>query len=188
MEHLHAERARSITASISTTRRSRACPAAGPAWPWPETSGRCSGSPLYFSVGSEFAHLLQRQQGRTTRGNSRSAPIPASRVSTSSPQIRYPFKKWQWLTANSAAGLARHVLHAAASRRSTDRTCRRPIVIDEPLEPAVLHAPDADRRAGLQSDLGYAEQRLRREVQAHGRAVPEPCSKHLVDRQFPLKS
>jgi LPS-assembly protein len=53
------------------------------------------GSQVYFSLGTEAVHYL-----RSTR-----TPIGENDTSLSRldvvPQIRYPFKKWQWLTANS---------------------------------------------------------------------------------------
>ena len=76
-------------------------------------------------------------------------------------------------------GLARHVLHS----RSLSAERPRRSVTDDPLEPSVLHAAGADHRAGLQPDLGHAEQRVRREVQAHRRAVPQHHP-HVRDRQL----
>ena len=54
------------------------------------------GSPVYFTLGTEFAHLLS---------NNKSASADVDRSQSRfdlSPQVRYPFKKWQWLTVNSA--------------------------------------------------------------------------------------
>jgi len=53
---------------------------------------------LYFGVGSEFASLLLDR--RTAVGNDDSS---LSRLDFA-PQIRFPFKKWQWFTVNSTAG------------------------------------------------------------------------------------
>lgn len=52
-------------------------------------------SPVYFSAGTEFLHTL-----RATKTASTSVDTGLSRVDFS-PQIRYPFKKWQWFTVNS---------------------------------------------------------------------------------------
>jgi lipopolysaccharide assembly outer membrane protein LptD (OstA) len=52
-------------------------------------------TPLYVSVGTEFAHLLR--DARTSTGDIDSS---LTRLDLS-PQIRYPFKKWQWFTVNS---------------------------------------------------------------------------------------
>lgn len=54
------------------------------------------GSPVYFSLGSEFAHL-DRQ---TISGDTLVDDRTLSRLDLT-PQIRYPFKKWQWFTVNS---------------------------------------------------------------------------------------
>ncbi len=52
-------------------------------------------SPVYFSASTEFLHTL-----RTTRTATSSVDAGLSRVDFA-PQIRYPFKKWQWFTVNS---------------------------------------------------------------------------------------
>ena len=49
--------------------------------------------------------------------------------------------------------------------------------------PALLHDRGADGRPRVHADLGHADQRLRGEVQAHDRAVPEHPA-DLVDRQL----
>jgi hypothetical protein len=60
------------------------------------------GSPIYFSVGGEYAHLLRVSRNLTT------TPIEEDdRTLTRlniAPQIRYPFKKWQWFTVSSTLG------------------------------------------------------------------------------------
>jgi LPS-assembly protein len=53
------------------------------------------GSQVYFSVGSEFIRIL-----RNTKTSTLVNDLGLTRVDVA-PQIRYPFKKWQWLTANS---------------------------------------------------------------------------------------
>src|SRR5262249_3891891 len=58
-----------------------------------------AGTPLYVSVGSEFNRLLRGtnniEDGRPVETND-----SFNRVDIN-PQIRFPFKKWQFLTANS---------------------------------------------------------------------------------------
>jgi LPS-assembly protein len=58
-----------------------------------------SGSPVYFSLGSEFANLVRKQRvdGNTTDDRS------VTRADFS-PQLRYPFKRWPFLTVNSSLG------------------------------------------------------------------------------------
>jgi LPS-assembly protein len=52
-------------------------------------------SPAYFSLGTEVAHIL-----RTSTTNDVVVDTGLGRFDIS-PQIRYPFKKWQWFTINS---------------------------------------------------------------------------------------
>jgi LPS-assembly protein len=52
-------------------------------------------SPVYFSMNTEFAHILNERKNATT-----SIDTSLSRVDIA-PVIRYPFKKWQWFTVNS---------------------------------------------------------------------------------------
>lgn len=54
------------------------------------------GSNLYFSAGTEFVHLL-----RNNTNNSQETNTTLTRFDLA-PQIRYPFKKWQWFTVNTA--------------------------------------------------------------------------------------
>ena len=74
---------------------------------------------VYFSVGTEFA--AARCARRIDDGDRRPTTSGLSRFDFA-PQIRYPFKKWQWFTVNSTRQLARHVLHAQL------RPDRRPTV------------------------------------------------------------
>jgi LPS-assembly protein len=53
------------------------------------------GSSVYFSVGSEFAHFLRDSRSATSDFDSSFSRLDVS------PQIRFPFKKWQWFTVNS---------------------------------------------------------------------------------------
>jgi LPS-assembly protein len=58
------------------------------------------GSPVYFSVGTEYAGLVNDRKSATAD----STPIDIDRSLTRldfNPQVRYPFKKWQWFTVNS---------------------------------------------------------------------------------------
>jgi LPS-assembly protein len=56
------------------------------------------GSPLYFSVGTEVAHLLSERKDTAQPANDTNSSLSRFDVN---PQIRYPFKKWQWFTVNS---------------------------------------------------------------------------------------
>jgi LPS-assembly protein len=56
-------------------------------------------SPAYFSFGVDFARLLRETKDEVA-GNVDSG---LGRVNVA-PQLRYPFKKWQWFTVNSTVG------------------------------------------------------------------------------------
>ncbi len=58
------------------------------------------GTPMYFSVGGEYASLLKNSED-TSNGFSYNQDV--SRVDFT-PQVRFPFKKWQWFTVNTTAG------------------------------------------------------------------------------------
>jgi|RhiMetdeSRZDD1v2_1073273.scaffolds.fasta_scaffold15611_3 LPS-assembly protein len=58
------------------------------------------GSPLYFSVGTDVAHVLSNQKSTDSSGAVTDFDRGLSRIDVA-PQIRYPFKKWQWFTVNS---------------------------------------------------------------------------------------
>jgi LPS-assembly protein len=61
------------------------------------------GSDLYFAINGEYNRIANETKGVD---NSTGAPLPfdfdqgLSRIDVT-PQIRYPFKKWQWFTVNS---------------------------------------------------------------------------------------
>ncbi len=54
------------------------------------------GSHLYFAVGTEYARLLRDSRADTSELNSGLTRLDFT------PQIRFPFKKWQWFTVNSS--------------------------------------------------------------------------------------
>jgi LPS-assembly protein len=63
------------------------------------------GSDVYFSLATEYANLLRESHSQTvdpTTGATTNVDVNAglSRFDLT-PQIRYPFKKWQWFTVNS---------------------------------------------------------------------------------------
>jgi len=61
------------------------------------------GSQLYFAVNGQYARLLSENKGINASGDT-PAPFDIDQGLTRldiTPQIRYPFKKWQWFTVNS---------------------------------------------------------------------------------------
>ncbi len=59
------------------------------------------GSALYFQLGTEYAHFLRDQ--RTSAGGLLSDLDSSLDRFDVAPQIRFPFKKWQWFTVNTTA-------------------------------------------------------------------------------------
>ncbi len=58
------------------------------------------GSPVYFSVGAEYAGLLRDNKVPDASGAIIESNTGLTRYDVN-PQIRYPFKNWQWFTVNS---------------------------------------------------------------------------------------
>jgi len=90
-------------------------------------------SPAYFSMTGEFARLL-----RDTKSTSASSTGVAIATENDqglnrfdvSPQIRYPFKKWQWFTVNSTLS-ARETYYTRSYAPSADPLQSSTTVIDE---------------------------------------------------------
>jgi LPS-assembly protein len=62
------------------------------------------GSQLYFSLSGEYANLFRESKGIGTEVDGTTVPYDVNEGLTRldiTPQIRYPFKKWQWFTVNS---------------------------------------------------------------------------------------
>ena len=135
------------------------------------------GTPMYFSVGGEYAQPA-REQRWTPR--TASATTRTSTGSTSRRRCAFPFKKWQWFTVNTTLGWREtYYSRSLSADRSASPSSRSTIPLNRPF----YTLSGADRRAGVQPDLGHAGQRLRREVQAHHRAVPQH-QPHVRDRQL----
>ena len=62
------------------------------------------GSQLYFGLQSEYANLIRQTNSFDTSTNLENAVDLGVTRFDIWPQIRYPFKKWQWLTVNSTVG------------------------------------------------------------------------------------
>ena len=59
------------------------------------------GTPLYFSAGTEYASLLRNAKDTLNPTGDYSQDV--TRLDFN-PQIRFPFKQWQWFTVNSTLG------------------------------------------------------------------------------------
>jgi len=122
-------------------------------------------SPVYFSVSSEFSRQLRDQ--RTTQTD------PDTNVSTSTdvdtglarfdvaPQIRYPFKRWQWFTVNSTISW-HETYYTRSYAPSTDPNVQSTTVVDESLNRPVFTVQSqivgpVFNRVWDTPDNGYAE-------------------------------
>lgn len=85
------------------------------------------GSPGYFSVGSEFVHLI-----RQSNTPALSADTGLSRVDVV-PQVRYPFKKWAWLSVNSTFSWRETFYTRSLDPNTIDPLTNRAAVIDDSL-------------------------------------------------------
>jgi LPS-assembly protein len=85
-------------------------------------------APVYFSVGSEFANLV-----RETRTSSATVDSGLARMDVA-PQIRFPFKKWQWFTVSSALGWRETFYTRSLDPSTIDPTTNQPgVVVDKTL-------------------------------------------------------
>jgi LPS-assembly protein len=92
-------------------------------------------TPLYFSLGGEIARQL-RDTNTTVDGETVTDSQSLSRFDIN-PQLRIPFKRWQWLTANSTV-TARETYYTRSYAPTGDPLIRPSVVTDEPLNRPVL--------------------------------------------------
>jgi LPS-assembly protein len=115
------------SAANATTAGSSALTGSGPKVDFSRNERPLFDSPVYFSVGAEYANLLRDSK----------APDPANPIQTLetntgltrldfTPQIRYPFKKWQWFTVNSTFGW-RDTYYTHSQIPATDAAPAEPI-------------------------------------------------------------
>jgi lipopolysaccharide assembly outer membrane protein LptD (OstA) len=98
------------------------------------------GSPAYFSVTTEFDHLLRDTKSTTTDSSGATLPTEIDQGLSRfdiSPQIRYPFKKWQWFTVNTSIS-ARETYYSRSYAPSPDPLLQTTTVVDEPLNRPLL--------------------------------------------------
>jgi LPS-assembly protein len=98
-------RSYSLNATVDHTDYFSSATSSSTSGSWPKVSltkneRLIPGTPLYFSVGGEYASLLKNAED-TSNGYSYNQDV--TRVDFT-PQVRFPFKKWQWFTVNSTAG------------------------------------------------------------------------------------
>ena len=96
------------------------------------------GSPVYFSVGSELVDLVRGTKTDQCTDGGRTPPCPvASDTGLArmdfTPQIRYPFKKWQWFTVSTSISWRDTFYTRSQDPTTTDPVTQQPTVIDRTL-------------------------------------------------------
>jgi LPS-assembly protein len=86
-------------------------------------------TPLYFSATAEYVSLLRSSQD-TNPDSLNSFNQDVTRLDFT-PQVRFPFKKWQWFTVNSSASW--RDTYYTRSLSPPDPTTTATMAIDEPL-------------------------------------------------------
>ena len=92
-------------------------------------------TPFYLSAGGEYARILSDSFNTTTNSDGVSATTEFDQGLTRldfNPQIRFPFKRWQWFTVNSSAGW-RETYYTRSYDPATINGVTTPAVIDVPL-------------------------------------------------------
>ena len=93
----------SLNATLDHTEYFSSTTASATSGSWPKISMNRNeklipGTPLYFSLNTEYASLLRN--ARDTENPAVDYNQDVSRLDFN-PQVRFPFKKWQWFTVNS---------------------------------------------------------------------------------------
>ena len=93
-------------------------------------------TPAYFSVSTEYAQILNER-------NDTRVPEPERNANRSrfdfAPQLRYPFKKWQWFTVNSTVLFRETYYSRSYLPTVADPTRPTTIVVDVPINRPVLN-------------------------------------------------
>lgn len=84
-------------------------------------------TPLYLSAGGEYANILSLGREGGTELNRGLARFDFS------PQVRFPFKKWQWFTANSTAGWRDTYYSRSLDPSTIDPVTRQPAIVNDNL-------------------------------------------------------
>ena len=132
-------------------------------------------SPAYFSIGTEFVSSLRSRTAEITNDNGTksitSEDTGLTRIDVA-PQVRYPFKKWQWFTVNTTVGW-RETYYSRSYEPTDDPKVPPFKLVDVGLNRTLYTITAQDGRPGVQPGVGNAGERLRREVQAYDRAGPD---------------
>jgi LPS-assembly protein len=99
-------------------------------------------TPAYFSMTGEFAHLLRDTRSTTLDSAGNTIPAEVDQGLTRldvSPQIRYPFKRWQWFTVNTTVS-AHETYYSRSYAPSDNPAVPSTLVINDPLNRPVFTA------------------------------------------------
>jgi len=95
-----------------------------------------TGAPVYFSVGSEFVNLVRETKTGVTDDSGVARIVTndsgLARVDVA-PQVRFPFKKWQWFTVSSSLGWRETFYTRSLDPSTIDPNTNQPSVIDKSL-------------------------------------------------------
>lgn len=94
-----------------------------------------AGTPFYFSVGGEYARQLRQQRFRD--GDEVAQTDSTLDRFDVSPQVRFPFKKWQWFTVNTSASV-RDTYYTRSLKPTGDPAVAPSEVVDQPLNRPVF--------------------------------------------------
>jgi hypothetical protein len=82
------------------------------------------GSPVYFSAGTEFVQLKRQRKTALFVDDSSLSRIDVN------PQVRYPFKRWQWFTVNSSLGWRETFYTRSLVPDAFDPVTGSPVLVD----------------------------------------------------------
>jgi LPS-assembly protein len=113
-------------------------------------------TPVYVSASGEYANVLSLGRNAATELDRSLTRLDFS------PQLRFPFKRWQWLTANSTAGWRETFYSRSLDPAATDPVTEQPVIIGDNLHRryAVLQTQltgPVFNRIWDTPDNGYAE-------------------------------
>lgn len=84
-------------------------------------------TPFYFSTGGEYAHILSDR-----RNGSDEIDLGLTRLDFT-PQVRFPFKKWQWFTVNSTVSWRDTYYSRSYDPTTIDPVTNQPAIVDNNL-------------------------------------------------------
>ena len=114
------------------------------------------GSPLFLSATAEYAQLVRQDSNESL-----SVDKGLGRLDFA-PQVRFPFKKWQWFTVNSSVAFRETHYSRSLDPRATDPSTGTPRIVDDDLNRRYFTVQSSVigpvfNRVWNTPDSGYAE-------------------------------